>query len=113
MATTTQTPRRPRPLPRRSTPDGSRRTPRSGFKAELDATALHPACALTVIVPLYFTVAMALKSSQQAARGTGFGWPWPMHFENFTTAWTLTNFPRAFSISFAHHGRHGRRSGRS
>ena len=58
-------------------------------------------CALTVLVPLYFTVAMALKSTQQAASGTGFGWPWPMHFENFKTAWDLTNFPRAFTISFA------------
>jgi raffinose/stachyose/melibiose transport system permease protein len=64
------------------------------------ATVLLLLCALTVIVPLYFTIAMALKSAEQAASGSGFSWPWPMHFENFSTAWSLTNFPRAFTISF-------------
>jgi raffinose/stachyose/melibiose transport system permease protein len=63
-------------------------------------TALMVLASLTVIVPLYFTVAMALKSSQEAVAGSGFGWPWPMQFGNFATAWKLTNFPRAFTISF-------------
>lgn len=54
---------------------------------------------LIVLVPLYFTIAMSLKSAEEAVRGTGFAWPWPLHFDNFATAWTLTNFPRAFTVS--------------
>ncbi|HLL67421.1 MAG TPA: carbohydrate ABC transporter permease [Micromonosporaceae bacterium] len=64
-------------------------------------TALILLASLAVLLPLYFTVSMALKSSQQAATGTGFGWPWPLRFENFATAWELTNFPRALGISVA------------
>jgi raffinose/stachyose/melibiose transport system permease protein len=71
-----------------------------GGRINWGATALLLLCSLTVLVPLYFTVAMALKSSEQAASGTGFTWPWPMHFDNFAKAWSLTNFPRAFTISF-------------
>jgi raffinose/stachyose/melibiose transport system permease protein len=71
-----------------------------GGRPNWAATALLLLCSLTVLVPLYFAVAMALKSAAQAASGTGFGWPWPMHFENFRTAWSLTDFPRAFTISF-------------
>lgn len=56
-------------------------------------------CSLTVLVPLYFTISMSLKSSEQAATGTGLNFPWPLHFENFGTAWTLVNFPKAFGIS--------------
>jgi raffinose/stachyose/melibiose transport system permease protein len=56
-------------------------------------------CSLTVLVPLYFTIAMSLKTSEQAASGTGLNLPWPLHFENFATAWTLTHFPKALGIS--------------
>lgn len=54
---------------------------------------------LTILVPLYFAVLMALKTDQQAASGTGFDLPSPIDFGNFATAWQLTNFPRAFGIS--------------
>jgi raffinose/stachyose/melibiose transport system permease protein len=64
-------------------------------------TALIVLASLAVLLPLYFTVAMALKSSEEAATGSGFSWPWPMRFDNFATAWELTNFPRAFAISLA------------
>jgi raffinose/stachyose/melibiose transport system permease protein len=72
-----------------------------GERVNWGLTALITATSLIVLLPLYFTVAMALKSSQEATTGTGFSWPWPMHFENFADAWTLTNFPRAFLISLA------------
>jgi raffinose/stachyose/melibiose transport system permease protein len=93
-------------LDRPTAPAGSRRLkrtrdPREDFKVNWTLTAIVIACSLTVLLPLYFTLAMAFKSAQQAASGTGFAWPWPMHFGNFKTAWTLTHFPRAFSISFA------------
>jgi len=54
---------------------------------------------LIVLVPLYFTVAMSLKTSQEAVSGNGFSFPWPLNWSNFSDAWTLTNFPRAFIIS--------------
>lgn len=98
MATTSLTPgpATAAALPRRR----RRREALEGGRINWAATALLLLCSLTVIVPLYFTAAMALKSTEQAASGTGFAWPWPMHVENFSTAWSLTDFPRAFTISF-------------
>src|SRR4051794_27340206 len=42
---------------------------------------------------------MSLKTSQEAVSGNGFSFPWPLNWSNFSDAWTLTNFPRAFIIS--------------
>jgi len=70
-----------------------------GPRVNWTATILLAIGSLTVIVPLYFAVIMSLKSDQQAASGSGFTWPSPVVFENFRTAWELTNFPRAFGIS--------------
>lgn len=78
-----------------------RRASREAFKVSWPLTIALLVASLTVIVPLYFTVAMSLKSTQEAVTGSGFAWPWPLHFENFRTAWELTNFPRAFGISLA------------
>jgi raffinose/stachyose/melibiose transport system permease protein len=72
---------------------------RRGERTNWPLTILIIVTSLAVLLPLYFTVAMALKTSEEAGAGTGFSWPWPMQFENFTAAWTLTNFPRAFGIS--------------
>ena len=80
----------------------ARRAPEPrGERVNWGLTVLILVTSLTVLLPLYFTVAMALKSSDEAATGTGFSWPWPMHFENFGTAWEMTNFPKAFAISVA------------
>lgn len=57
-------------------------------------TALLAVCALTVLVPLYFTVITALKTPDQLG-GSGFGLPTSIHLQNFADAWNLTNFPRA------------------
>lgn len=64
-------------------------------------TAILALCALTVIVPLYVTVTMAFKSTAQAVDGNAFSLPSPVSMEGFSTAWSLTNFPRAFLISLA------------
>jgi raffinose/stachyose/melibiose transport system permease protein len=77
------------------------RVPREGYKVSWPPTIALLVASLTVLVPLYFTVSMSLKSTQEAVSGSGFAWPWPLHFENFRTAWELTNFPRAFGISLA------------
>ena len=79
-----------------------RRRPREreeGYTVNWGLTALIAAASITVLVPLYFTIAMALKSAEEAATGTGFSLPWPLRFQNFADAWTLTNFDRALLIS--------------
>jgi raffinose/stachyose/melibiose transport system permease protein len=56
-------------------------------------------CALTVLLPLYVTVVMSLKTTEQAVDGNAFSFPTPINFSGFAQAWELTNFPRAFTIS--------------
>jgi raffinose/stachyose/melibiose transport system permease protein len=83
-------------LSRQDQPRVRRRTPREGYRINWGLTALMLVAALTIIVPLYFTVAMALKSPEQIGTGTGLAWPNPLHWENFAEAFTATNFPRSF-----------------
>lgn len=59
------------------------------------ATALIAVCSLTVLVPLYLAVAVALKTPEQLASGTGFEWPNPIRWQNFADAWQRTAFPQA------------------
>ena len=98
MATTVQTPT-PTPAPPAAVALKTRREPRETSRVNWWLTAVLLIASLTVLVPLYFTITMSLKSSEQAASGTGFAWPWPMHFDNFVTAWKLTKFPVAFGMS--------------
>lgn len=63
------------------------------------ATVLLVLASLTVLVPLYVTVAMAFKTQQQATDLNAFSLPNPFSFSGFTEAWALTNFPRAFLVS--------------
>lgn len=55
-------------------------------------TALLSVLTLTILVPLYFAVVTALKTTDQLG-GTGFGLPTEIRWENFADAWRLTNFP--------------------
>lgn len=59
------------------------------------ATALIAVCSLTVLVPLYLAVVVALKTPDQLVNGTGFEWPNPVRWENFGEAWERTQFPQA------------------
>ena len=74
----------------------NRKSNREGFKVNWWLTGLMLAASLTILLPLYFTVAMALKSPDQIGTGTGLAWPNPMNWENFAAAYVATNFPRAF-----------------
>jgi raffinose/stachyose/melibiose transport system permease protein len=69
---------------------------REGYRINWWLTALMLAASLTILLPLYFTVAMALKTPEQIGTGTGLAWPNPMNWENFAAAYVATNFPRAF-----------------
>lgn len=61
------------------------------------ATALIAVCSLTVLVPLYLAVIVALKTPDQLTEGTGFEWPNPVNWGNFAEAWQRTNFPQALA----------------
>lgn len=58
-------------------------------------TALAAVCSLTVIIPLYFAVSVALKGPEQLSQGTGFELPTSFHWDNFAKAWAQTKFPQA------------------
>lgn len=64
----------------------------------IPVTLLVAVLSLTVLIPLYFTIVTALKSSDQLS-GNGLALPTSIHWENFSNAWTLTNFPNALLIS--------------
>ncbi len=61
------------------------------------ATALIAVCSLTVLIPLYLSVVVALKTPDQLVSGTGFEWPTEVRWENFAEAWERTNFPQALT----------------
>ena len=62
-------------------------------------TLLLALCSLTVLIPLYVTVSMAFKTTEQAVDGSAFSLPSPFSIDGFREAWSLTDFPRAFTIS--------------
>jgi raffinose/stachyose/melibiose transport system permease protein len=62
-------------------------------------TIIIAICSLTIVLPLYFAIAMALKSPAQTGAGSGFNFPWPLHWGNFSAAWHETNTPLAFGMS--------------
>ncbi|WP_243075512.1 carbohydrate ABC transporter permease [Microbacterium sp. SS28] len=61
------------------------------------ATALIAVCSLTILIPLYLAVVVALKTPDQLTTGTGFEWPNPVNWGNFAEAWERTNFPQALA----------------
>lgn len=63
------------------------------------ATIVLAVCTLTVLIPLYVTISMAFKTTGQAVDGNAFSLPSPVSFDGFSEAWSLTDFPRAFTIS--------------
>ena len=61
------------------------------------ATALIAVLSLTILIPMYLAVVVALKTPDQLVSGTGFEWPNPVRWENFPEAWERTNFPQALA----------------
>lgn len=62
------------------------------------ATLFVALCSISVLIPLYFTVVTAFKTPDQLG-GSGFELPKGLAWENFSTAWELTDFPRALTNS--------------
>ncbi len=63
------------------------------------ATTALVVCSVAVFLPLYATVTMAFKTTQQSVNGQVFSLPSPFSVDGFVEAWRLTNFPRGFAIS--------------
>jgi raffinose/stachyose/melibiose transport system permease protein len=62
-------------------------------------TVVLALASLTVLAPLYVTVSMAFKTSEQSVEGNAFALPAPLHPASFAEAWQLTRFPVSFAIS--------------
>lgn len=80
-------------------PPRRRRGPARLDKVNWWVTGIMAVCSLTILVPLYFAIAMSLKTAAETGTGTGFALPTSLHFANFKTAWNLTNTPTAFAMS--------------
>ena len=80
-------------------PTTSRRGRIGREKTNWTATVLLILASLTVLVPLYVTVSMAFKTTQQSTDLNAFSLPSPWSVSGFVEAWSLTNFPRAFVVS--------------
>ena len=72
-----------------------RRPVPEGGRVNWGLTIILAIVSLIVILPLYFAIAMALKSPAQTGTGTGFNFPWPIKWGNFRAAWDLTDTPLA------------------
>lgn len=68
------------------------------YKVSWRITTIMVLASLAVLIPIYFAVAMALKTPDQTS-GAGFSFPFPLHFENFKTAWEIVDTGRALVIS--------------
>jgi raffinose/stachyose/melibiose transport system permease protein len=99
MTSTTTTPAQEVAATPATTPPRRRRREREGDddtrKVNWWATAFVAVCSLTILIPLYLAVAVALKTPAQLASGTGFELPWPINWENFALAWERTEFSQA------------------
>lgn len=69
------------------------------FGTNWPVTIVLAIASLTVLVPLYFTVTMALKTAAEAAAGTGLALPSTVRWQNFADAWRIVHFPHAFAWS--------------
>ena len=88
------------PSPATSQPPRRRRRGKVGRdRINWPVTTLLMVGSLAVLVPLFVTVNMSLKTTEQAVDGNAFGLPDPLTFSSFVAAWNLTNFPRGFAIS--------------
>jgi raffinose/stachyose/melibiose transport system permease protein len=76
------------------------RQPRSRMeRVSWSGTIILMLCAVTVLLPLYVTISMALKTPEQAVDGNAFSLPAPVNFQGFVEAWDLTKFPVGAAIS--------------
>lgn len=61
------------------------------------ATGFIAIASLTVLVPLYLAVVVALKTPDQLLNSSGFEWPTNVRLENFSEAWNAAQFPTSLA----------------
>ncbi|AZZ57053.1 carbohydrate ABC transporter permease [Rathayibacter iranicus] len=63
-------------------------------------TVLLALCSLSVLIPLYATIAISLKTKEQATDPRqAFALPDPVSLDAFVQAWSLVGFPRGLAVS--------------
>ncbi|MBB3039472.1 carbohydrate ABC transporter permease [Hoyosella altamirensis] len=80
-------------------PQPRRKRRRTANRVSWPITLLMLAASLTILIPLYFTIAMALKTPRQAITGSGFELPSPIALDNFSRAWETVDFGRALMVT--------------
>ncbi|PFG30131.1 carbohydrate ABC transporter permease [Paramicrobacterium agarici] len=96
MSTRTEAPNSTRLL----TVDGTAKRSRYAMeRVNWSGTIILMLCAVTVLLPLYATVTMAFKTTDQAVDGNAFSLPAPFTIQGFIDAWQLTKFPVGFAMS--------------
>ncbi|WP_437583097.1 carbohydrate ABC transporter permease [Paramicrobacterium sp. CJ85] len=96
MSTRTATPNSTHLL----TVDGTAKRSRFAMeRVNWSGTIILLLCAVTVLLPLYATVTMAFKTTDQAVDGNAFSLPAPITIQSFIDAWQLTKFPVGFAMS--------------
>lgn len=65
----------------------------------LKITTLLAVGSLVVLIPLYFILAMSLKTGANSDAGAGFAFPFDPAFSNYSKAWEMVNAPVAFAWS--------------
>ncbi|WIK65049.1 carbohydrate ABC transporter permease [Gleimia hominis] len=88
-----------------SSPSSSARRQRAGSvktrkeRVNWSTTIVLILCSVTVILPFFVAISMALKTTGQAVDGKAFSMPNPFSLEGFTQAWSLTDFPKGAFVS--------------
>ncbi|GAA1735273.1 carbohydrate ABC transporter permease [Brachybacterium phenoliresistens] len=72
---------------------------RAKVRYNVPATIILLVCAITIAIPLFVTINMSLKTTAQAVDGRAFTLPAPLSGDAFAEAWSLTDLPRALSVS--------------
>lgn len=86
--------------PTTTTPAPSRKRPKVVMeRVSWSTTIILFLCAVTVLLPLYVTIAMAFKTSSQSVDGNAFSLPSPISIEGFVDAWRLTDAGVGFLVS--------------
>ncbi len=65
----------------------------------LTTTTVLAVGSLVILVPLYFILAMSLKTGADSGAGAGFAFPFDAAWGNFSKAWETVNAPTAFTWS--------------
>ena len=76
-----------------SSPATTRKPGKVGKRINWWLTAFIAVASLTVLVPLYLAIVVALKTPDQLLNSNGFELPTSIRWQNFSDAWTAADYP--------------------